>query len=139
DASRRRALYFFHSHNDHHKFLDIFDDANVLECYRRSESIVPQQGLALWNSKFALAAAAKINDRLHASLGKDVDDAIFIKAAFERILGASPSAEELEASRTALADLRAELKDLKDADRMKRARAQLIQALVNHNDFVTVR
>ena len=53
DASRRRALYFFHSHNEHNKLLGIFDDANVLECYRRTESIVPQQALALWNSKFA--------------------------------------------------------------------------------------
>ena len=49
-AGRDRAggrLYFFHSHNEHNKFLDIFDDANVLECYRRTESIVPQQALAL--------------------------------------------------------------------------------------------
>ena len=40
EASRRRSLYFFHSHNEHNKLLDIFDNANVLECYRRSESIV---------------------------------------------------------------------------------------------------
>jgi len=138
DASRRRALYFFHSHNEHHKFLDIFDDANVLECYRRSESIVPQQGLALWNSKFALAMSAKINDRLHARLGT-VDDAAFVKAAFELILGSSPTADELKVSVEALAELRTELKDVKEPDRGKRARAQLVQALLNHNDFVTVR
>jgi hypothetical protein len=138
DASRRRAMYFFHSHNEHHKFLDIFDDANVLECYRRSESIVPQQGLALWNSKFALSMAAKINERLHARLGR-VDDAAFVKAAFEMVLSAAPSAEELKVSVEALAELQAALKDVKEADRSKRARAQLVQALVNHNDFVTVR
>jgi hypothetical protein len=138
DASRRRAMYFFHSHNEHHKFLDIFDDANVLECYRRSESIVPQQGLALWNSKFALSTAAKINDRLHTRLGS-VDDKAFVKAAFETILGSSPTTEELKVSVEALADLKAELKDVKESDRTKRARAQLVQALINHNDFVTVR
>jgi hypothetical protein len=138
DASRRRAMYFFHSHNEHHKFLDIFDDANVLECYRRSESIVPQQGLALWNSKFALAMAAKINDRLHARLGT-VDDAVFAQAAFEMVLGTSPSADELKVSVEALAALKVELKGVQEPDRTKRARAQLIQALVNHNDFVTVR
>src|SRR5262249_7282584 len=32
DASRRRSMYFFHSHNEHNKLLDIFDNANVLEC-----------------------------------------------------------------------------------------------------------
>ena len=55
DASRRRSVYFFQSHNEHHKFLSIFDDASVLECYRRSESLVPQQALALTNSDFAVA------------------------------------------------------------------------------------
>jgi hypothetical protein len=138
DASRRRAMYFLHSHNEHHKFLDIFDDANVLECYRRSESIVPQQGLALWNSKFALAMAAKINDKLHARLGT-VDDALFAQAAFEMVLGTSPSKDELKISVEALASLKVELKGIKEPDRTRRARAQLIQALVNHNDFVTVR
>jgi hypothetical protein len=138
DASRRRAMYFFHSHNEHHKFLDIFDDANVLECYRRSESIVPQQGLALWNSKFALSMAGKINDRLHARLGT-VDDAAFVKAAFEAVLGTSPTAEERAVSVAALIELKAALKGVKEPDRTKRARAQLVQALVNHNDFVTVR
>ena len=138
DASRRRAMYFFHSHNEHDKFLDIFDDANVLECYRRSESIVPQQGLALWNSKFALSMAGKINDRLQVKVGA-TDDAAFVKASFEAILGASPNADELKVSLEALAELKAELKDVKEPERAKRARVQLIQALLNHNDFVTVR
>ncbi|MDB5313494.1 MAG: Planctomycete cytochrome [Gemmataceae bacterium] len=139
DTSRRRAMYFFHSHNEHHKFLDIFDDANVLECYRRSESIVPQQGLALWNSRFALTMAGKINDKLHARLGPAADDVAFAKAAFEMVLGTSPTADELTVCVETLAELRAALKDVKDPDRTKRARAQLMQALVNHNDFVTVR
>ena len=130
-------MYFFHSHNEHDKFLDIFDDANVLECYRRSESIVPQQGLALWNSKFALSMAGKINDRLQVKFG--ASDEAFVKAAFEAILGASPNADELKVSLEALAELKAELKDVKDLERAKRARVQLIQALLNHNDFVTVR
>ena len=53
EASRRRSLYFVHSHNEHQKFLSMFDDASVLECYRRAESIVPQQALALENSPLA--------------------------------------------------------------------------------------
>src|SRR6185437_10655537 len=138
DASRRRAMYFFHSHNDHHKFLDLFDDANVLECYRRSESIVPQQGLALWNSGFALRMAGKITDQLQKRLGSG-DDAAFANAAFEMVLGASPTAEELKISLESLEELRTALKSLPEAERTRRARMQLVQALVNHNDFVTVR
>jgi hypothetical protein len=138
DTSRRRAMYFFHSHNDHHKMLALFDDANVLECYRRTESIVPQQALALWNSKFALTMAGKVNDKLHTRLG-DADDDAFAAAAFEMVLGTSPTADEQAACAEALAELRAALKGVKEPDRTKRARAQLVQALVNHNDFVTVR
>jgi hypothetical protein len=134
DTSKRRAVYFFHSHNDHHKLLGIFDDANVLDCYRRTESIVPQQALALWNSRFALTAAAKIADKLPSGT-----DAAFITSAFEALLGTTPTADELAACESALAELRAVLKDVKEPERDKRARTQLVQALLNHNDFITAR
>ncbi len=138
DASRRRSLYFFHSHNEHNKLLDTFDNANVLECYRRSESIVPQQALALWNSRLAQTAAAKINDCLGAKLGP-ADDAKFMTAAFEAVLGTSPTKDELATCLDALTQLRAALKDVKEPERTKRVRLQVVQALINHNDFVTVR
>jgi hypothetical protein len=138
EASRRRSMYLFHSHNDHNKLLDTFDNANVLECYRRSESIVPAQALALWNSKLAMTAAGKINDALHAKL-KDADDAKFVEAAFGTILGTLPTPDELAACRESLAELRTALKDMKDPEKTKRARLQVVQSLVNHNDFVTVR
>ena len=38
-------------------FLDLFDRPNVVECYRRSESVVPQQALAMANSPLSLAQA----------------------------------------------------------------------------------
>jgi len=138
DASRRRSLYFFHSHNEHNKLLDTFDNANVLDCYRRSESIVPQQALALWNSKLAMTSATKINDRILAKLGV-VEDAFFVTAAFQSILGTTPTKEELAICLESLTELRDKLKDVKEADRSKRARLQLILALINHNDFVTMR
>ncbi len=84
ETSRRKSLYFVHSHNEHHRFLSVFDDASVLECYRRVESIVPQQALALQNSRLALTAAEKIADRLNTP--DRVSDASFVKAAFEAIL-----------------------------------------------------
>jgi len=134
DSSRRRSLYFFQSHNEHHKFLSQFDDANVLECYRRTESIVPAQALTLSNSKFALTMADAIAKRITAA-----DDAAFVTAAFETILGASPTADERAACAAALAEWQRVLKEQKHADPTAKARANLIAALLNHNDFVTVR
>jgi len=136
EASNRRSMYFFHSHNDHNKLLDVFDNANVLDCYRRTESIVPQQALALWNSRLAMAMSVKINDQLHARLA-DADDTKFVTAAFEVVLGTSPTKDELATCLEALTELRTALEDVKDAG--KRARLQVVQALINHNDFVTVR
>jgi hypothetical protein len=136
EASLRRSLYFVHSHNDNQPFLALFDDAPVRECYRRSESIVPQQALALANSKLALEAAAGINARLHEQLGQ-VPDRDFIQAAFELLLAASPTAEELTACEAALREWGELVKGRPDASR--RARQNLVHALVNHNDFITVR
>ncbi|HVW01505.1 MAG TPA: PSD1 and planctomycete cytochrome C domain-containing protein [Planctomycetaceae bacterium] len=134
----RRSLYFVHSHNDHHPFLSMFDDASVLDCYRRQESIVPQQALALSNSALALAAAEKINERLHAQLGA-VDDMHFGTAAFETILAEQPSAEELAACQALVSEVAEKLKAANQPNPGVRARRALIQALLNHNDFVTIR
>jgi mono/diheme cytochrome c family protein len=138
EASRRRSLYFVHSHNDHHKFLSTFDDASVLECYRRSESIVPQQALALSNSRLALDAAAKIAVRLQHRLG-NVPDASFVRAAFELILGATPTAPEQAECEQALAEWAALLRRQGNPDAAARARIDLVHALLNHNDFITIR
>ena len=138
ETSRRRSLYFFHSHNDYPKFLATFDDASVLECYRRSESIVPAQALAMSNSRLALTMAAKIGDRLHERLGA-VGDPEFVRAAFETILGGAPTSAERDACERSLVELKALLKGQGVADPGRRARDDLVQALLNHNDFVTIR
>jgi hypothetical protein len=138
ESSLRRSLYFVHSHNDHQKFLSMFDDASVLECYRRSESIVPQQALALSNSSLPLTTAAKINARLHEQLGS-VADSQFIRAAFETVLAGSPTPAEQVACEQALARLTELLKKQGMPDPSRRARGDLIGALLNHNDFVTIR
>jgi hypothetical protein len=136
EGSRRRSLYFFHSHNEYHKFLSQFDDANVLECYRRSESIVPQQALTLANSRFALQMAERFNTRLNERLGA-VPDRVFAEAAFGTILASKPGPAELSACEQALAEWNKLLQGTPDA--VRRARLNLVQALLNHNDFVTVR
>ena len=138
EASRRRSLYFFSSHNEHNKFLSQFDDANVLDCYRRSESIVPQQALALANSKLAISTAEAISQKLNERLGKASDE-VFAARAFEIMLGSTPTSEELIACQEALADWQQFLKTNKHANPQAKARSNLIAALMNHNDFVTIR
>jgi hypothetical protein len=136
EGSRRRSLYYVHSHNDHQKFLSMFDDANVLECYRRDTSIVPQQALALSNSALAQSAAAKIAARIDRP---GVGDADFIRAAFALVLGCDPNAEEQAECAKALVEWSDLLTRNRVPNAAARARADLVQALLNHNDFVTVR
>ncbi|MEZ5303249.1 MAG: DUF1553 domain-containing protein, partial [Verrucomicrobiales bacterium] len=131
DGGRRRSLYFLHSRDQQDKFLGMFDDADHLQCYRRSESIVPQQALALANSKLALEIADKIAARLDAASTGDA----FIAAAFEAILCRPPDPEEA----AACAEFCAQIAALPEGGGEASARARLVHALINHNDFVTVR
>ena len=141
DQSRRRSLYFVHSHNEHHRFLSTFDDAAVQECYRRETSIVPQQALALSNSRVAIesaqAMARQWSESAESSDGGEpamLDDDAFIHRAFLNLLGFAPNERELEACRAALSSWN----DLNSADTLQ-SRQMLVLSLINHNDFVTIR
>jgi mono/diheme cytochrome c family protein len=138
DQSRRRSLYYVHSHNEHQKFLSIFDDANVLECYRRSESIVPQQALALENSSLASDMAKKISAKVESSLSEPSETA-FVREAFLTVLGVEPTGPEVAASIDAISQLTAAATSAGRPAPHQQARAGLVLALLNHNDFVTVR
>ncbi|MEY3459622.1 MAG: hypothetical protein RL215_2779, partial [Planctomycetota bacterium] len=136
EDSRRRSLYFVHSHNEHQKFLSLFDDANVLECYRRADSIVPQQALALENSPLAIQMAMKISEQLHLK-EPQLSDKRFTQLAFLTVLAADPSPDELSACTEALEQFRATAPNGTDPTML--ARASLVQALLNQHDFITVR
>ncbi len=138
EASRRRSLYFVHSHNEHQKFLSMFDDASVLECYRRAESIVPQQALALENSPLATTMAEKIAQRL-AAANPTVSDQDFIRAAFLTVLSVEPTESEQAVAVEAISRLSAAAKLKNRPNPEVQARTNLIHALLNHNDFVTIR
>lgn len=138
EASRRRSLYFVHSHNDHQKFLSTFDDASVLDCYRRAESIVPQQALVLENSSLATAVAGKIRLRIEVARPPS-SSADFARAAFAAVLSVEPTAEE-QAAMCEILDRMAELARAKNRPNPEAlARTNLVHALLNHNDFITVR
>src|SRR6185436_9319664 len=96
EDSKRRSLYFFHSNNDRNLFLTTFDEASVKECYRRDQSIVPQQALALLNSRLVHECAKRIATRVANQASLD-DDAAFVRPAFRDMLGVSPHETEVTA------------------------------------------
>jgi hypothetical protein len=133
----RRSLYYRYSREDKLAFLNTFDPASVEECYRRQQSVVPQQALALATSDFAWQAARRIAARL--SEGSLAPKA-FAARAFEHVLGRPPSPAE----RTACAEFLAAQADrrgpaLGEDGARRLARERLVHALLNHNDFITVR
>jgi hypothetical protein len=156
-AVPRRSLYFRASKEKKMEFLSLFDSANPVECYRRSESIAPQQALAMANSTLALAQSRVLAQKLSKSIenvSSEAGAARFVEAAFARILCRQPTADERAACLAFLAEqskLLAETKELTpfsagpDAtvppatDPQQRARENLVHVLFNHNDFVTVR
>ncbi len=126
DDSPRRSLYFRTSRRERVPFLDVFDAARVEECYRRSETIVPQQSLALLNSPFVWRQARLIADR-H---GGDHD---FVPRMFALVLG-----REAEPAEAALGSAFLAQQELLLGNPAQ-ARAYLVHGLLNHNDFVTIR
>ena len=136
EKSRHRSLYFecFPEPRGQSEFAEMFDPPNPTECYRRTETIVPQQALALTNSKLSHDRSRALAQRLAEKFttGATDDAANFILAAYEQILTRRPTEEELAACR----DFLAKESELAKADS---ARASLVHVLFNHNDFVTVR
>ncbi len=121
ETSPRRSLYFIQNADVEDRFLATFDNANVLECYRRNESVVPQQALALTNSRLSRECA----DALAEKLGR-LDDKAFMEESFLAILSRPPTAAEREVSMAGFVAL-------------DHNRSLFLQALLNHNDFVTLR
>jgi hypothetical protein len=145
----RRSLYFRHAAEKQMEFLKLFDAASVTECYQRKESVLPQQALALSNSDLVQRHGRILARGLHA---KHADAANFVRAAFEAVLARPATADEVrecvaflqqQAERNAQQKAPATPTDADGkqpaSDPALRARESLVQVLLNHNDFVTVR
>src|SRR5262249_23165542 len=130
----RRSIYFQHAQEKQMEFLKIFDVAAVTECYRRKESVVPQQALALNNSELVRARATDLARTIRDHVGSDPD--AFTVAAFERVLGRAPTRNEQTECVTFLRS-RAE-KYTKDEQTAANngelhARESLMHVLLNHS------
>ena len=136
--SRRRSLYFTYSRDSQDKFIGMFDAADIFACYRRNESVVPQQALTLANSKVSLQMARKIVEKIRVQQSA-LSDQEFIRLAYERILCAEPTPREFEICSQALSEMQTTLTAAKHQNPIWRSRENLVHALLNHNDFITIR
>lgn len=153
----RRSLWFRHTPDDKVLMLALFDAPDPEECFRRVESVVPQQALALSNSEISLdhsrILARQITDMVGSGSAVETTSR-FVKLAFEQVLSRSPSDAErakcvgfLDYQSQVLADVK-KLTPLEGLDRTtippaadarQRAREDLVHVLFNYNEFVTIR
>jgi len=149
EMSRRRSVYFRFNTEYQVGFLEPFDLASPTECYRRHESVAPQQALALFNSALTLNQSRQLAKRLAA-----LEAEPFVVAAYEAILSRPPTPAERERCAAFLREQAAlyakpgPLTPFPPAagtvtppatDPAQRAREDLLGVLFNHNDFVTIR
>jgi len=155
DDTNRRSLYYRQANEKRVVFLQLFDQPNVEEGYRRTESIVPQQALALLNSQFAMRNSGVLADKLWseaaAAMTSEERQIRFVSLAYEAILSRQPTDVERDACMAFMANqsqLLAKPDQLAPfgaeqpsagADPESRARAGLVHVLINHNDFVSIR
>ncbi|MEX2168364.1 MAG: DUF1553 domain-containing protein [Pirellulales bacterium] len=158
-TARRRSIYFAIHGEAKMQFLELFDAADVCDCYQRTASVRPQQALALTNSELPLQLSRQLAAKLWAEIERlQPDDSqrnlAFVREAFETILSRSPTDLELEAAGEFLTQQSETLSATSSQDQaaaptvgvqapahdlQQRARETMIHALFNHNDFVTIR
>jgi hypothetical protein len=142
------------------RFLTTFDAASPNECYRRSESVIPHQALAMANSRLSLTESRVLAERLWKEVGQsstaDVSawHSAFIDMLFETVLTRAATEAERQTCLAFLESQQAVLAKPESltsfnggddpgrapsADPAQRARENLTHVLLNHNDFATVR
>jgi hypothetical protein len=153
ENTRRRSLYYsvYAEDGGAMRFLATFDAPDTCDAYRRTESVVPQQALAMVNSRLTLDQGRLLARKLwEATAAAPADrEAAFITAAFEQLLTRRPTGTELSTCR---AFLHAQVERFRTSappaagsgvapspDPVLRAGESLIQALFSHNEFLMIR
>ncbi|MCE9530394.1 MAG: DUF1553 domain-containing protein, partial [Planctomycetes bacterium] len=121
------------------KVLEFFDGPDPCDCYKRAQTLVPQQALALTNSEFTLVRSRLLAQRLLDGTAADQAEKT-ITIAFESVLTRRPSTVELTACQDFL-KVQTELvgKTAKPEVARQRAWESLVRVLFSHHDFITLR
>lgn len=155
-TSRRRGLYFtiYPEEGGSSPLTNLFDAPDPSECYRRTETHLPQQALALVNSSLAIEMSRLAAGRLSSEIASEASNVSadaqprFVTMAFQQILTRDPTAAETIACleflkrQTALyptsAPTIAASSSGPSSDPVQRARESLIRALYSHHDWITI-
>ena len=156
-STSRRSIYYRHAPEKMMTFLDLFDAASTHECYRRDVTVVPQQALALINSRMAIEQSRRLARRLDQAIGlanTPANNLRYLETVFMTILGRDPSATERTVCLEFLAGQarllgqpkkltpfgKGQTISVPPADQPHlRARENLVLVLLNHNEFLTIR
>jgi len=148
----RRSVYYsvYPEQGGKSALGELFDAPDALDCYRRTSSIVPQQALALTNSDLVhKMSAAIVSDwetapKVEPPGGEQASVEEyqlrqFITVVFERILAREPTDRERRLCEETYRKQCELLARDNAADAATRARESIVRALLNHNDFITIR
>jgi len=150
----RRSLYFgtYPEDGGRINMLGLFNAADPNGCYRRDNSVMPQQSLALVNSQFAIEQSRRATRHIGQTLQSDVDDKSFVTAAYEVVLSRRPTMKEqtlclefLERQRKLYSQQPADTTPKAEKtgggpspDPRWRSRESLVRTLFSHHDFITI-
>ena len=136
EAGTRRSIYYRYARDDTIPLLIDVRRRERRGCYRRHETIVPQQALALINSGMVLTRAAEIAAAIDREVGERAhsSERRSWSSAFERILGRQPTAAERAECEAGLGSagrgVRAESQGDAEPDPEARARSALVHVLL---------
>ncbi len=146
-TTHRRSLYYsvYPEQGGKSPLGELFDGPDSVDCYQRTRTIIPQQALALTNSDLVHELSTKIvsdwektnTGQSNVNSDKLVEQKQFVAAMFEQILSRTPKDTELAVCIKSFQLPKNADKKTKASD--TRIRESIVRALINHNDFVTVR
>ena len=136
--TKRRSIYLRSAPEKEAEFIKVFDGPTVTECYERKQSILPQQALALANSKLALREARTLAASIYAKLPEKTHVFTAIRDAFIATLTREPTAAEMGECLRFMASVGTQ-RPSTDENKLQRRLENLVAVLINHHEFVTIR
>jgi hypothetical protein len=141
----RRSLYYScQPEEDGKSALSVlFDGPDPSDCYRRTRTVIPQQSLAMTNSalvhELSVSIEKIISDKISLQTATENNPDLsgaFIHDAYLSILARLPKEEEVVVCEKFL-----NTQSVGEANSTETTsrRAGVIRALLNHNDFITIR
>ena len=142
EIGTRRTIYYRYRSGENIPLLTMFDAANVSECYRRHETIVPQQALAL-EQRHGVGRRRPNRVEIRQRLRRRPRCASRIRLCGFRE-HSRPGTERRRMRAHARpgcpgSPRRLPRKEKPPLGRSAVARSALIHVLLNHNDFISIR